>query len=293
MRLRQPFPNSIGLAGLVLALAACAPGIRDYSSPQTTVAATVGIPANATTGPVTLNVFAAASLTDAFKEIGAAFAAEHAGVTPQFNFAGSQQLVAQIHDGAAADVFASANKKQMDAAVTASDVVSGTQRTFARNRLVVVYPKDNPAGLQGLADLGKPGTKVVLAAKAVPVGGYALEFLQKASEHSDFTPAYSATVMANVVSFEDDVLGVLGKVAQGEADAGVVYSSDITGANGAKVGTLDIPVDLNVLAAYPIAPVAHAQHAELARDFVDYVLSPAGQAVLVKHGFLPAGSSAR
>lgn len=238
--------------------------------------------------PVTLNVFAAASLTDAFKELGDAFASEHAGATPAFHFAGSQQLARQIMDGAEADVFASANTRQLDAVVNAGEVVTGTLHTFAHNRLVVVYPKDNQAGVTTLADLAKPGLKVVLAAKAVPAGNYALEFLKRASADPDITPAFSSTVMANVVSFEDDVSGVLGKVAQGEADAGIVYASDLAGTAAAKVGHIEIPDDLNVIAAYPIAPLARSQHPDLAQAFVDYVLSPAGQAVLVKHGFLPA-----
>jgi molybdate transport system substrate-binding protein len=287
-RPRRPFTLLLGTGLLALLSGACAPeGGAAATAPAPAEAGATTAPAPVA-APVTLNVFAAASLTDAFRELGAAFADEHPGVKPEFNFAGSQQLATQIVDGAPADVFASANQKQMAVAVQAGEVVSGTEQTFAGNRLVVVVPAANRAGLQGLADLAKPGVKVVLAAKAVPVGAYALEFLKQASAQADFTPAFSPTVMANVVSFEDDVTGVLGKVAQDEADAGIVYTSDLSGAVAEKLDTLPIPDELNVLAAYPIAALAHAPNPDLARAFVEFVRSPAGQAVLIRHGFLPA-----
>ncbi|HRA19680.1 MAG TPA: molybdate ABC transporter substrate-binding protein [Anaerolineae bacterium] len=278
MRLRRLLPVLVGVLALAVASTACA----DQPTPAADGAAeTVG-----------LQVFAAASLTAAFQEIGDTFAVDHPEADLAFNFAGSQQLASQIKEGAQADVFASANQRQMDGVVAAGDVISGTQRAFARNRLVVVIPPDNPAELRGLADLGRPDLKMVLAAKAVPAGSYALAFLGKASAHPDFTPAYSATVMANVVSFEDDVVGVLGKVAQGEADAGIVYLSDVSGPADPKVLRIDIPEALNVIATYPIAPLANAQHPDLAQAFVDHVLSPQGQAVLVKHGFMGAVGAA-
>lgn len=278
------------LAALLLApfgLAACAPMTAEPSASDVSPAALT------TAGDaVDLTVFAATSLSGAFKEIGEGFAAEHAGVRPRFNFAGSQQLATQIKEGAAADVFASANTKQMDVVIQAGEVLSGTQHAFTHNKLVVVFPMDNPAGVKGLADLARSGLKVVLAAKAVPAGSYALEVLGKASASPDFTAAYSATVMANVKSFEDDVQGVLGKVAMGEADAGIVYVSDLSNPAAAKVGHVDIPDALNVIATYPIAPLAHSKHPDLARAFVDYVTSPEGQAVLVKHGFLSTTGNA-
>jgi molybdate transport system substrate-binding protein len=131
-----------------------------------------------------LTVFAAASLTAAFKEIGAAFGVANGGATVTFNFAGSDQLATQITQGAPADVFASANQKQMDVVINAGEIMSGAARTFVRNRLVVVYPHDNPAKLAALKDLANPGLKIVLANKSVPVGGYALDFLAKAQPYS-------------------------------------------------------------------------------------------------------------
>jgi molybdate transport system substrate-binding protein len=235
--------------------------------------------------PTQLTVFAAASLTEAFGEIGKNFeAAYHAKLT--FNFAGSQQLAQQIGQGAPVDVFASANNTQMDKLIKSGQVISGTQRIFARNRLVVIYPQDNPAGLQSLHDLAKPGVKLVLADKAVPVGQYALDFLANASQSPAYTAAYSATVLANVVSYEENVRTVLSKVALGEADAGIVYMSDVSRDAAGKVGHIDIPDDLNIIASYPIAPIKDAPNAELAQTFIDYVLSPEAQQILVKYGFV-------
>jgi molybdate transport system substrate-binding protein len=230
-------------------------------------------------------VFAAASLTEAFTEIGQQFDATHGSQTT-FNFAGSQQLAQQIAQGAPADAFASANTREMNVAIEAGEVISGTQRTFVRNRLVVVHPTDNPAGLQRLEDLAKPGVKVVLAAKEVPVGQYSLDFFAKASESGQFTAAFSETVLANVVSYEENVRAVLSKVALGEADAGIVYTSD-AGPN-IEVGRIDIPDDLNTIATYPIAPVASSQNRELAQRFIDYVLGAGGQQILTRYGFIAA-----
>ncbi len=236
-----------------------------------------------------MSVFAAASLTEAFTAIGQQFDAVNGSQTT-FNFAGSQQLVQQIVQGAPADVFASANNAQMRVALDSGDVISGTQQTFVRNRLVVIHPQDNPAGLQTLEDLAKPGVKLVLADKAVPVGQYALDFLAKASEQPQYTAAYSQTVLANVVSYEENVRAVLTKVELGEADAGIVYTSDVAQSAANEVGRIPIPDELNTIAAYPIAPLADAPHAELAQRFVAYVLSPDGQETLSNYGFIPAVS---
>jgi molybdate transport system substrate-binding protein len=232
-----------------------------------------------------LTVFAAASLTDAFKAIGQQFGAANAGATVTFNFAGSDQLATQITQGAPADVFASANKKQMDVVITAGEIIGGSERTFVRNRLVVVYPKDNPAKLAALKDLANPGVKVVLANKSVPVGGYALDFLGKASKLPEYTETYSPTVIKNVVSYEENVKAVLSKITLGEADAGIVYTTDAATVTEDSIGMLKIPDDLNTIALYPIAATKNAKNADLANKFVDFVLSAAGQAILAQYGF--------
>jgi len=240
-----------------------------------------------TTFPVDLNVFAAASLTASFTDLGKLFEAAHPGVTVVFNFAGSQQLAQQINEGAPADVFASANSKQMDVVIDAGNIVKGTETIFARNRLVVVFPKDNPEGLKELKDLARSGLKLVFAAKEVPVGQYALDFLDKATAEPAFGANFKDDVLKNVVSYEDNVKAVLTKVALGEADAGIVYMTDISGEDARKVGSLDIPDALNVVASYPIAPVKENKKADLAQAFIDMVVGPKGQAVLAKYNFAP------
>jgi molybdate transport system substrate-binding protein len=234
-----------------------------------------------------LTVFAAASLTEAFKEIGQQFGEANGGATVTFNFAGSDQLATQIAEGAPADVLASANRTQMNNVIKSGQVISGTERVFVRNRLVVVYPKDNPGGLAALKDLAKPGLKVVLANKSVPVGTYALDFLSKASKLPEYTTEFSPMVLSNVVSYEENVRAVLSKITLGEADAGIVYTTDAATVT-VDVGTLDIPDELNTIATYPIAAIKDSKNADLAKKFVDYVLGTEGQEVLVKYGFISA-----
>lgn len=237
---------------------------------------------------VTLTVFAAASLTDAFTEIGNQFQTQHPHVEFSFNFGASNQLAQQLAAGAPADVFASANGAQMDVAIEAGRIASGSQQAFVRNRLVVIFPADNPANIQSLSDLAKPGLLLVLAAAEVPVGQYSLDFLVKAGQEPAFGPAYPDSVLANVVSFEENVRAVLSKVALGEADGGIVYGSDVTSEAAADVGRLDIPDDLNTIATYPIATLRDSQQAEMATAFVEFVLSAEGQGILGDYGFIPA-----
>ncbi len=235
---------------------------------------------------ITLNVFAAASLTDAFSEIGAVFNAANPGATVAFNFAGSNQLATQITEGAPADVFASANAAQMTVAVESGRVDANATRLFATNRLVVVVPADNPAGIESLPDLATPDTLIVLAAEEVPVGRYSLEFLDRAAADPAFDSGFKEAVLANVVSYEENVRSVLNKVALGEADAGIVYTSDLVGVEG--VTALEIPDALNILAEYPIAALNDSAQADAAAAFVELVLSDEGQGILDNYGFGPS-----
>jgi molybdate transport system substrate-binding protein len=219
--------------------------------------------------------------------IGQQFEADHPGVKMVFNFAGSQQLAQQLDQGAPADVFASANKKQMDAVIQSKRVSDGAQRVFVKNRVVVIFPTGNPAGLQKLQDLAKPGLKLVLAAKEVPVGQYALDFLDKAGQDPAFGATYKDAVLANVVSYEENVKSVLTKVMLGEGDAGIVYFSDISQGSADKVGRIDIPDALNTVASYPIAPVSDSAQSALAQAFIELVLSPQGQQILASYNFVP------
>jgi molybdate transport system substrate-binding protein len=236
--------------------------------------------------PREITVFAAASLRDAFTEIGSRFEQTTPGAQVRLNFAGSQQLAEQIRQGAPADVFASANPRQMNDVMAAGRVTSTTAQIFAQNRLVVVVAPNAPATLQSIADLAAPGVKLVLADRAVPAGQYALDFLDKASALPEFGATFSQTVLSNVVSYEEDVRAVFGKVSLGEADAGVVYSSDAV-ADKNTVRTLAIPDGLNTLATYPIAPLNDSPNAALAKAFIDFVMGTEGQAILSRYGFIP------
>ena len=224
-------------------------------------------------GATSITVFAAASLTDAFTQIAADYEEQH-GTEVRLSFGPSDGLATQIQEGAPADVFASASPKWMDA--VAEDPGVTDRADFARNLLVVIVPAGDPAGLASIDDLGKPGIKLVLAAEGVPVGDYAREMLANAGIADE--------ALANVVSNEDDVKGVVQKVALGEADAGVVYRTDVTAAVAGDLETIDIPEDVNVEAIYPIAALAGAS--EPAREFVAYILGP-GQETLEAAGFLP------
>jgi len=224
--------------------------------------------------PHTLTVFGAASLTDAFTEIADAFEAEHDGVEIRLSFGPSDGLATQIQEGAPVDVFASASPRWMDA--VADDPGVSDRADFARNLLVVITPRDDAGGIGSLDDLGGTGVKLVLAAEGVPAGDYARELLAKAG--------IADGALVNVVSNEDDVKGVVQKVALGEADAGIVYRTDVTGAVAEELRVVQVPDDVNVFATYPIAAVGEA--GGLARAFVAYVLGP-GQDTLRAAGFLP------
>lgn len=262
------------LAALLLGLGACGTG---------------GDP---TSQPVTLNVFAAASLQAAFTTIGQHFHNAHPGAGVSFNFGGSNTLAQQIVQGAPADVFASADVAQMNVVVTAGDANGASVKTFAHNRLVVVYPRANPAHLQTLQDLARPGVSIVLAAAAVPAGQYALAFLDKASADPAFGASYKADVLKNVVSYEQDVKAVLAKVSLGEADAGIVYVTDAA-TDTSSLDTLAIPDALTTVAVYPIVAVTGSPHAALAQQFVAAVDSTDGQGVLASFGFIAGDAGAQ
>jgi molybdate transport system substrate-binding protein len=236
-----------------------------------------------------LMIFAAASLTDAFKEMAARIEQANPGTKLTFNFAGSPTLRTQLAQGARADVFASADEPNMNGAEK-DGTISGEPRTFARNLLVVVVPANNPAGINTLQDLAKPKIKLVLTNKDVPVGNYARQALTKMSQGPVFGNDFSTRVLANLVSEETNVKLVVSKVHLGEADAGMVYSTDVTPAVRSAVKVIDISPEFNVMAKYPIAVVQGTRNHAGARAFIAYVLSPTGQAILARHGFLVASS---
>lgn len=251
-------PTRTLLAGFV-ALAIAAGGCGDDDDDASSV------------GDVT--VFAAASLTDAFTELGDAFSAAHPGADVTFNFAASSELVTQIGEGAPADVFASADLADM-AKLTEAGNHASEPVVFTTNRAQIIVERGNPRGITTVADLGRDDLVVVACAPEVPCGRYAQQILDKAG------------VTVTFASLEENVRAVVSKVTLGEADAGIVYATDVAGAGDAADG-VDIPAAVNVVAEYPIVVIKDAPHPDAAQAFVDFVLSEPGRTILESHGFVP------
>jgi molybdate transport system substrate-binding protein len=234
----------------------------------------------------TLTVFAAASLADAFEVLATEFEAQNAGVDVLFNFASSSDLAAQLAEGAPADVFASANNRQMTV-VQEAERIGGRPRTFVKNRLVLVVPIDNPAGITTLRDLANEGVQLVIAAPDVPVRDYTDTMLERLAADESYGEEYRTAVMANVVSEEPNVRQVAAKVALGEADAGVVYISDVTPDIAEQVIMISIADEFNTIARYSIAITNDSANSELAQAFIDFTLSTAGQHIFACWNFVP------
>ncbi|ASR38214.1 molybdate ABC transporter substrate-binding protein [Prauserella marina] len=217
----------------------------------------------------TLNVFAAASLTESFGVLEKRFEDDNPGVDVKLNLAGSSKLVQQIQEGAPADVFASADEKNMDKAVESGDV-EGEPTVFATNTLTIAVPKGNPKGITSFADLAKEDLTVIVCAPQVPCGS-ATEKVEQA-----------AGVALSPASEEQDVKAVLTKVEAGEADAGLVYVTDV---NGRNVDHVDFPEADEAVNRYPIAVLAGSSESDLAARFTELVLGEAGRQELGKAGF--------
>jgi molybdate transport system substrate-binding protein len=213
-----------------------------------------------------LTVYAASSLTEVFQEL---------DPDARYNFAGSDELATQLREGAEADVYAAASPKYPDQLY--GEELLDEPEIFATNRLVIVVPKDNPAGIASLTDLQRAGVKLVVGAEGVPIGDYTREVLEKARR---------PRVLANVVSEEEDVKGVLGKVRLGEADAGFVYATDAKAA-GDDVRAIELPDEIQATVRYPVAVVASSKHDAEAREFVELLRGERGQRLLREAGFGP------
>jgi molybdate transport system substrate-binding protein len=250
------------LAALALVLTGACGGAASQSSASPS--------ADQVTGNLT--VLAAASLTDGFNKIGEQFMAKHSGADLKFSYAGSPTLVTQIQQGAPADVFASADQPNMQKVVDGG-LSSGAPKVFARNKLQIVVQAGNPKQIQTVADLAKPGTKFDACAPGVPCGTYATNVFDKAN------------VKVTPVSQEDNVKAVVTKVSLGEADAGIVYTTDIK-SGGDKVAGVTIPDDLNVTASYPMVQLKAAPNQKAAQAFIDFVTGSEGQKTLAGYGFL-------
>jgi molybdate transport system substrate-binding protein len=235
------------------------------------VTAACGGSETAASSQIELTVFAAASLTNAFEDIGMAYERDNPGVSIRFNFLASSDLATQIVEGAPADVFASADEINMRRLVD-EDLVESGPEIFAQNKLAIIVPADNPGHVQSIHDLENDDLVVAVCAEECPAGQYALEIFDRAEV--DVEPD----------SLEGDVKAVVTRVELGEADAGIVYVTDILAA-GNDVAGIDIADDDNVIATYPIATLVGSDDA--AGDFVDFVESEGAQQILSSHGFLP------
>jgi len=222
-------------------------------------------------GAATITVFAAASLTEAFSAAGEAFGAAYEGSSVEFSFDASSALATQITEGAPADVFASADTANMDK-LTDAELNGSDPVMFATNLLTIIVPAGNPEGITGVEDLANPDLTVVLCAEEVPCGNYANQILDAAGV--EVTPA----------SLEENVRGVVTKVTADEADAGIVYVTDVAAA-GDAADSVEIPEDVNVLAEYPIATVGDSDDQEAGQAFIDFLTGADGQAILAEYGF--------
>jgi molybdate transport system substrate-binding protein len=233
----------------------------------------------------TLTVLAASSLTDAFGELAKTFEKRKPGVEVRQSFESSSTLLTQIQQGAPADVFASAAEDEMDTAVN-DGLVAVEPEVFVKNREVIMVPKDNPANIRTLQDVAKPGVRLVLAQEDVPAADYAVEILGKAS--NTYGGSFKQDVLSNIVSREADVRASVNRVVVADATATFGYASDYTPDIRDRVQLIEIPKDLNIVATYPIAALKDAKSPQLARQWVELVLSEEGQRVFKKWGFEPA-----
>ena len=252
-------------------IARATPAFATATTTSSTVADASGttVPPPAPTGTIT--VFAAASLTAAFTDIGKAFHAANPSADVRFNFAASSTLVTQINQGAPADVFASADDANMKKLTDAGNNL-GNPIEFATNKLQVIVPKSNPRNVTSVTDLAKSNVVTVTCDPSVPIGAYTQQVFQKAN------------ITVKPKSLEPDVKGIVSKVLAGEADAGVVYATDVLAAGSGAQGVV-IPDEWNVIANYPISVVRETHDAYSAQVFMNYVLSSDGQSILAKYGF--------
>jgi len=232
-----------------------------------------------------LTVFAAASLTNVVTEIARDYELLHPGVRVVTNFDGSQALRTQIEQGAYADVFLSANTKHMNALRDKGLMENTTIGLFVKNKLAVIVPASNPAKITTLQDLAEPGVRLVIGTKDVPVGDYARQILKKMANDTAYGSSYPEAVLANVMSEETAVTAVVAKVQLGEADAGIVYESDITPDNRDKFLIIAIPDKYNVIAEYPAGILKDSRNKDEASGFINYLKSDPGRATFVKYGF--------
>lgn len=272
----HPFEATLALALAALLASAC-----DKTPPEAPVVAPVAPVAPAKAAKDELLVLAASSLTDAFKQVEREVELKHPNVDVLLSVAASSAIALQIDQGGTGDVLATANEEHLQKLVAAGLIQDNV--VFAHNELVVAVPKDNPAKIGRFEDLAN-AQRIVLGAPNVPVGQYADALLKRAGEQ--LGAKFSEAVQAHVVSREANVRLVLAKVELGEADAAIVYRSDVRAPAGARA--IEVPAALNQRATYPIGMATRSKQPQLAHMFIEYVLSPEGQAAMVANGFIPA-----
>ncbi len=231
----------------------------------------------------TLTIFAATSLTDAFEELAAAFLENHPETDIVLNFASSSKLAAQLMAGAPADIFASANSSQMDLVVADGRISKGAVQSFARNRLALIAPADNPAEITGIQDLGSKALLLVLAVTGTPIRDYTNAMFD--SHNDEYGEDFARRALENLVSEESNVRQVVTRIALGEADAGIVYQTDVTDEVRDDVIRFPIADRHNQIAAYPVAALDDTALPELSEAFIVFLRSDAGQSILGAFGF--------
>lgn len=242
------------------------------------------------TGQTEILVFCAASLSGAMTDIAREYEATHPGTKIILNTDSSQALYTQIRQGARADLFLSASTKQMNALQGEGQIRNDSVRIFARNRLALIIPKDNSAGITGIRDLSRPGIRLVIGTKEVPFGDYTRQALGKLAADPGYGQAYRDGVMANVISEEPTVPSLVAKIRLVEADAGIAYASDISVNDRAILTTIPIPDQYNVIATYPLGIVQDSAIPDRAAKFSEFIVSPKGSAILTRYGFIPTDS---
>jgi molybdate transport system substrate-binding protein len=270
--------KNVMLVTMVLAFVVAISGCSSSTTTTVPTLAPTALPKN-----VSLKIFAPSTFTDAAKGITAAYEAANPGVKLAIEFGHSPTQRLQFTQGALGDVFITASQKDMTDAVTDQTVASGQPKIFATNQLVVILPPNNPANLQKLDDLAKPGVRLLVAVVDTPIGKVTLEILDKMDKQ--FGSGYKAKVLANVVSNESGVKPIVSKIKLGEADAGIVYVTDTVSAPDLK--TISIPSELNTIMQLNVAPIIKAANPEQAASFTAFLMSSEGQAILKKWGFLP------
>ncbi len=232
-----------------------------------------------------LTVYAAASLSGPLQEIAKRLETASPGLDVAFNFGGSQELVRQAEQGAPVDVMALASMEQMRSAIHTGRIDTSSLHVVARNNLVAIAPSAGSQPVTAFSDLGRPGVRIVLAAPAVPAGQYALQLLDRCEKSGRFETGFKEEVLRNVISYEENVRAVLGKVGLGECDAGIVYRTDALSTGGKNVRLIAVPDDLNVTAEYPVAVLKDSPHRTDALQFINELRSNAGRQTLRKYGF--------